>query len=304
MRKPARATICRRWSTSILWLLTGCASTPPDPFLGQRIELTFGVDQKDEAAAVQASFEEAGYYLDKRIDGQRFAALSFRDAKGRPKAIRVITARGIALALDSVEATALDAAVSYKLLEPSGPIAADNEYSEGLLVLETRGSGEPCVRPYAVIDNGLVLGQDLGLPDQASPVCAQQVTDRDGDGRAELVAEYRVDGLPLPVVPEVKALLFANEEGVYSMHGPQAALDTHYAAEAAQRNEKIKQLAEDHQAMEVYRLAVELALIAHLRGQDAAAQRKLLEEKFALLVKEEREPNWEKAIMARVDEGW
>jgi len=295
---------------ALLCLLASCASTPPDPFQG--VQLRLGVDPQNEAEAVQALFEQAGYRLAKRVAGIWFTAMQFDDNQGQPHAVRVVTVRGIALALDAAEGSALNPAVRYQLLDATRDLRHDTHVttapqSEGLLVLELRGSseqGEQCVRPYQVSRAGVVLGQQLDLPAQQAPVCAEAAEDRDGDGRVELTAEYRVEGLPLPVVPEVKALLFANDEGGYSRKGPQAALDAYYEAETSKRNEILKQRIAQQSAVEVYRLAVELALIAHLQGRDVAAQRALLTQAFDALPKDKREADWEKALVARVDEGW
>ena len=86
-----------------------CASTPQPSYVDQPSRLVIGVDPDAEANAVVKQLEAHGYYEVRRLRGQAFTALGFAPLKGdaRDGRVRVVTARGIALALDSQAPTLL-----------------------------------------------------------------------------------------------------------------------------------------------------------------------------------------------------
>jgi len=153
-------------------LLGACASQPPSPFYGDERFLVVGVDPDAEANAVVRQLEASGYKLERKLHGQHFSALGAVSAGGVPVKVRVVTARGIALALDAVAATPLQPGVRYALLPPpsSETHDADGDGFEEVFVQLLRDSEAPCIQVYRVRDSGFVdkVPGGVALPPQAS----------------------------------------------------------------------------------------------------------------------------------------
>jgi hypothetical protein len=144
---------------SILVMLAACASEPPSPYYGDERYLVIGVRPDAEAMTLKAQLEKAGFPMLRRVDGQNFTALGFGDAQGDPIKVRVVTARGIELALDPISRDPFHEGLSYALLEsPFRDTAdADGDGFEEVFVEKRYGSGAPpCVLVYRVRDSGFV----------------------------------------------------------------------------------------------------------------------------------------------------
>lgn len=136
---------------------SACASRQPSPFFGDERYLVLGVDPDAEADRVTADLEKSGYRVTRKLRGQNFSALGADDDAG-PASVRVITLRGIALALDAVLGDALQPGVRYALLPPpsSETHDADGDGFEEVFV-DVRAEKEPaCIRVYRVRDSGFV----------------------------------------------------------------------------------------------------------------------------------------------------
>src|SRR4051812_17309771 len=112
LRAAARTSTLRqmRGAAILLLGLVACASTPKGPVFHDDQYLRFGVDPDQEANAVIESQKERDYRLAQRLIGQHFTALGFMDKGGRSTAVRILTLRGIAVALDSRPQSALQPA--------------------------------------------------------------------------------------------------------------------------------------------------------------------------------------------------
>ena len=96
-------------SSLALVLACACASSPQRSYVDEPSRLVIGVDPEAEADAVVKQQEAHGYYEVLRLRGHAFTALGFAPLRGdaRDGRVRVVTARGIALALDSLAPTVL-----------------------------------------------------------------------------------------------------------------------------------------------------------------------------------------------------
>jgi hypothetical protein len=124
-------------SLVLLCGLLACSSAPQSPFFGDERFLVVGVSPDAEADAIARSLGELGYRESLRLRGRGFAALAFEDAQGLPAHVRIVTGRGIALALDVIESNPLDRGARYALIAPQTPgqFDADDDGVEELLVL-------------------------------------------------------------------------------------------------------------------------------------------------------------------------
>jgi hypothetical protein len=140
-------------------VLAGCAASPSGPYFHDEQYLVVGVDPNRESAALTRQLEQRGYPLLARQEARDFTALGFGDPEGRPSRVRVVTARGIALALDPVQADAVARGVRYRLLPP--PLHdtrdADGDGFDEVFVQALFASGDPpCIAVYRVRDSGFV----------------------------------------------------------------------------------------------------------------------------------------------------
>jgi hypothetical protein len=136
----------------------GCASSPASPFFGDEELLVVGVDRDAEADAMVREYEAAGSKLTLRLRGEHFSALGFTRKDGLG-AVRVLTGRGIALALDSKAGTALTQGARYALLGPPFTQTHDadgDRFEEVFVQLYPDAPSEPCVLVYRVRDSGFV----------------------------------------------------------------------------------------------------------------------------------------------------
>jgi hypothetical protein len=254
----------------------GCAPTPVGPFFNDQRHLRFGVDPNREAESVIASQRERGYPLAVRVLGQHFTALGFMDKGGRSNTVRVLTQRGIAVALDSRPQTLLQSAVTYALIQPEvvGSHDVDGDGFEEI-VIEERSGAKSCLRLYRVRDVGFVdpVGMDTRLLGQE--FCADSVIDLDRDGVIELVAELDLTGFVRfganAAGPHLQLPLWAAQHRFVARAGS-AAQKAWLAQERARREAELQRARGRLDSANSYALAIELAALAHLEGSDPATQ--------------------------------
>ncbi len=137
-------------------LLLACASRPQSPFYGDERFLVVGVRPDAEAAAVAEELEQSGYTVIRTLNGLHFTALGAADADGAPVKVRIITGRGIAVALDPVVATLLQPGIRYALLPPPAKDThdPDGDGFEEVFVHRLVDGAAPCILVYRVLDSG------------------------------------------------------------------------------------------------------------------------------------------------------
>jgi hypothetical protein len=160
---------------AILSSALGCAgSAERGPYFGDERFLTLGVDPESEAKVVVKDLAASGHSLSVRTRGRSFVALGF-EAQGAPAHVRIVTGRGIALALDAWQSHALDVGVRYTLLVPPEERAPDVDgdgNEEVFVAVAPYDGGEACLAAYRVHAAGNVtrVASNLGatVPGQAT----------------------------------------------------------------------------------------------------------------------------------------
>lgn len=156
----------------LIALALGCGPPPHGPFFGDEKLLVVGVDPEAEANAVVHQLEQRGYYEVRRLRGSKFTALGFAPVKEDSDAgrVRVVTLRGISLALDSSEPTLLTKGRMLRLLDfpYSNSRDVDRDGDPEFFVREQPlPTGQPCLRVYRVRESGVVeelSGENFTLP--------------------------------------------------------------------------------------------------------------------------------------------
>jgi hypothetical protein len=146
-----------------MFALAACASQQQGPYFHDEQFLVFGVDPDAEARALTRQLEKNGFFVARRVRGQNFSALGFSDARDVPQKVRVITRRGIALALDQQASTLLSQGVRYELIDgPAlGTQDADGDGFEEIFVLVHRDApAVTCIAAYRARDSGFVDAVD------------------------------------------------------------------------------------------------------------------------------------------------
>lgn len=263
-----------RWAAILLFVLSACASTPSGPVFHDDKYLRFGVDPDQEANAVIESQKERQYRLGQRLVGKHFTALGFMDRSGRSSAVRILTLRGIGVALDSRPQSALQGLTRYALIAP--PINdthdADHDGFEEVFV-EERTPNESCLRVYRVRDVGAVDRVVVDAQVMGQRVCARSAIDLDGDGVVELWTEVDLGGFPIvgAAAPHLSLPLWADQHRFVARAGTQAQR-AWLAGERVQREAALQRARAHLDVGTCYVLAVELAALEYLERGDPAAQ--------------------------------
>jgi hypothetical protein len=263
------------WRVAVLLLgMIGCASTPPGPVFRDDNYLRFGVDPNTEANAVIESQKERDYRLAQRLVGRHFTALGFMDKGGRSRAVRILTMRGIGVALDSRPQSPIEPATTYALVAP--PIKdthdADQDGFEEVFV-EEQTQGSACLRVFRVRDVGsidpvVVESQVLG-----QEICPNAAIDLDGDGIIELSTELELVGFPSAggSVPNLLLPLWADKHRFVARPGP-GPQRAWVAQQRASREVELQRARVRLDVASCYVLGIELAALAYLERSDPATQ--------------------------------
>jgi hypothetical protein len=265
-----------RCAALLLLGVLACASTPSGPVFHDETYLRFGVDPREEEVAVIESQKARAYRLGLRVHGQHFTALGFMDKSGRSSAVRILTVRGTAIALDSRPEGQMQPAVTYALLAP--PIAdtydADHDGFDEVFV-EQRSPGKTCLQVYRVRDVGFVDRVVVDSRIFGQDVCARAAIDLDVDGIVELVTEVELLGFPRGgASAEARRMflpLWANQHQFVARAGS-AAQRAWLTQERTRREAELQQARGRLDVANCYALGIELAALAYLDGGDRDAQ--------------------------------
>lgn len=163
----------------LLLCLSACASSPPpSPYFGDERWLVVGVAPSREADALIAQMKAHGRTLALRLHGVHHTALAFADSGGAIVAVRVVTAHGIALALDAEAAHALRPGRAWRLLR--SPLSASGggpNADEYVFVQERVGGNPACVRIYRVRPDGEVRPEPRAVDPEGRVACAEDAAD-------------------------------------------------------------------------------------------------------------------------------
>lgn len=148
---------------SSVWLVlvaaAACGSAPKGPYFGDERFLVLGVSPEEEANKVSQELAIDGRAEYLRLRGATFTALGVSDPDGRPAWVRVITQRGIELALDPSTGHALSRGQRYELIAPAreGMYDADGDGFDEVIVLQrSYDEDDPCLLAYRLQNSGFV----------------------------------------------------------------------------------------------------------------------------------------------------
>jgi hypothetical protein len=285
-------------------LLLGCARAPAGPFFHDEQYLRFGVDPHSEADSLVKLYAERSEPLALRLSGHDFTALGFMDRQGRSTRARVVTMRGIALALDPEQPSPLTAAKRYALVAPPlpGTHDADRDGFEEVFV-EERQPSESCLLVFRVRDVGYVDPVPVALPLFGRERCPSGAADVDQDGKAELYVDIELTEFVLQTAPSVRVVLWP-EKHRFVLDTADHKLAQYVAAQQAARELELEQARALEDVPEVLRLGVELAALSRLLGlpvRDQVARFERAREGVKLSAAERR---WAESASAQIAEHW
>ena len=190
-----------RW-IALAMLLLACGTTPLP--IDDARHFRVGLDARTEANAIEARLHDRGWETVVRVDGPDAVGLAMRGDEGRT-ALRVITRRGVVLAVEapteSLERTEVGLIDAPPDLDGDGfvellPAATD-------AALERR-----CFALLRVLPDGSIAEVTPSFDGLGGSACLEALSDLDGDGRFEVVANVRFTALAWGSAPAI-ALPFA-----------------------------------------------------------------------------------------------
>lgn len=285
-------------------LCLGCASQPRSPFFGDEKYLRFGVDPRSEADELIKAYAQQSEPVALRLVGQHFTALGFMERSGRATRVRVVTVRGIVLALDPQPETPLQAAVSYALLAPPLPDTydADGDGFEEIFI-EKRSRGSTCVLVYRARDVGFVDRVPTELRAFNRDYCVSAVDDLDHDGRVELSVKVELLDFELPYPPTIRLLLWPDQHR-YVPGGVGDQLARYVAAQQAAREIELEQSRTSQDHATALRLAVELAALTQVLGLPTRDQLARFDDALREVPLTADEQAWTQAAREQIEQRW
>lgn len=258
----------------VLALIAACGSEPPPP--DSLRYLRVGVDLEEESVAVLAGLERAGWALDERIAGSRFVALSA--TRGDAGAVRVITERGLMLALPDV-GTEEDGA----RWELDSELTGHDHDGDGVddVVARVRGDDRTCTTLYVVSPGGLVSAVAIAAGERFPDACIEDLVALDGEPPIEAIASSRFFELAHAPVPRLRMPLVL-DDGVF-VPARAEIRGAFIALERARLGPRVERATATGDVADAFRLAVEMALLAWFEGLGRPAQQQAMDEVLAPL---------------------
>jgi hypothetical protein len=289
----------------MLALCASCATAQPQsPFFEDAKYLRFGVDPRAEADELVKDYAQRNEALALRIIGHDFTALGFMDRAGRATRTRILTLRGIALALDPDLDTPLQPAARYALLSAPLPDTqdADRDGFEEVFI-EKRLPERTCLLVYRVRDVGFVDQVETRLRAFGQEHCARAVSDSDGDGRVELAVDVELVDFELPYPPTLRLMLWP-EEHRFSARGTGKQLENFVASQQAAREIELEQARASKDGATVRRLAVELAALDQVLGLPAQDQLAEFDHALSQFSWSKADQAWSQAAREHIANSW
>jgi hypothetical protein len=239
--------------------------------------LRVGVDPHAEARKLARSLREGGFQIVERIRGRTLSAVGARHPDG-DSAVRVVTARGIALALDGGKAPQPRGEVwlvGIEALDGGGerpPYDLDGDGREEIALGARRSEGErACIALVRVGARGRVVEVGTGGPELPQKGCIVDVRDVGAGAAPEALMRIELGGLAMQGRVPAVTIPLAGRDGRW--RPARAAGFAGYWR--AQREGRRAALREARDALSVpwaHRIGVELAALARFRGRDRSVQ--------------------------------
>lgn len=281
--------------------LVACASSPV-PGLDPLRYFRAGVAPHREARRVVNHLEGAGYSVRKRIEGETFVALAFARPQDGASAVRIITRRGIAVALDA-PTEGRPAAGRVGLRAPRGDhhdLDGDGRPEIAVRLHDARRE-RTCVAVMRVLQDGRVV--EMGLRRDPTPTrCIERLHDVDGNGSLEALMGIRYPELAMGRTPEVFLPLVS--EGDEWVVATPPALEGYWNRARARRKRAVERAREDVDIRAGYRLAVEMAALARGRGEPTRAQVRAFDDALRGLVPSEAQARRIERVRRYIEAGW
>jgi hypothetical protein len=225
------------------------------------------VDPQAETAALRRRLTAAGWGLTAVRSGTTSRAFGARRDGDPPLSlVRVVTARGVALALDSHETDGFRLRHGPVEVRVELPPDVDGDGAEEVLV--RRGDG--CLEVYRVLEGGFVTPVATEAARVDRDACPTRAADLEGDGVLELLVPLAWPELALDAsaIPAIEVPLTA-DGGAWRAGRPHVAW---LAAERAAREAALEEAVRRLDRAAVQRAAVERAALAHLAGASLSRQ--------------------------------
>jgi len=284
------------------FVVCGCGAADPTPFFDDARYLRFGVDPRVEADAVESQLLRAGFHVDAQAEGPFHVALGFVDSATPRTAIRIVTARGTVLSLDSE--TNVGTTRRYALLTPTN-LRGVSALPEGEVFVREAGerADRTCIAGFRVGSDGALARIVIDAGAVIIDGCASELQDGDADGAIELVVHAAYSAFSIEDPPMVRVPLVAHGGGYRWVSGTSAVT----MSLSEQRSQALQDLAAARRELNVdraYRSAVELAALARFEGQRSGAQLKAFDEALRGLVLTGRQASTVEQARQLIRDGW
>lgn len=244
-----------------VYALAGCGSNP-EPIDYSRY-LRVGVDVSEEANAVIETLGEAGWVLDRRIDGTGFAALLF--SRHGLSAARLVTERGVAIAWGGngeVE--------RFHIVGVDGTRRGQVQSREVILGERDAEIPRTCLTRVRVAPGGApVVTPVIPIPEDPD-ACVEAFDNVIGDEETEAIVVIRERRLARGAIPSVPVPLVLEDER-FRVPGPDL-LAGYCEGLEAQRAEELAVARSAGDAEEAFRVGVERAMLGRVCGASEGDQ--------------------------------
>lgn len=248
-----------------MWaFLAACGASGPttDPALDF---LQVGVDPHTEASALEENLRRAGWRIDTRVEGRTFAAMAAAHVERRETAIRVVTRRGIALAMD-VPAEQSSQPVALLALDGGDHDRDGDGLEEVVLTRRDPVRERRCLAVVQVLEEGFVAPVPADLQRFGADVCVEDMDDVTGDGRPEALVPVRLEGFARGTVPAITVPLVWRDGRHRFVPG---AMADWWRRERVRRERALSEARSARDVEAAYALAVELAALVEAGGGTA-----------------------------------
>lgn len=253
----------------------GASLEAPDPLTFLRV----GVDPAAEAQSLADALVEHGYVAS-FVEGADFVAVVARRSSPPATALRVVTWRGTALAVDAPDDSFPERRSVGVLAPPGDDFDLDGDGHEELVVaIEDLRRGATCLALTRIFDDGRVV--EVPMPSLAlhRDACVERLANVLGDARPEALVVARYPGLTTDAAPTVAFPLVARAPGFAAPSA--AALRPYLASEAERRREELAAAREASEQAVMVRLGVELAALGRIAGRSVDEQLAALDDAVA-----------------------